>query len=400
MAHKTIRQREAAIDDRLNGLGICSLDLGGDSPPPPDPAIGQAAQMNAEVGREYLAWYKSKDAAEAPMRQEAGNVALDMANRQIATSKKQEGYADDTRAYELSTFRPLEQKIAADALGYDTPARREAESAQAMADVGTAGEAGRANLIREVQSRGGDVNSGNFTAGLAGMTGREAAVKAASGNQARKNVEAIAGAKLADAANLGRGIASTNATQTQLGLQAGNSGVANAQIPGQASNQQTAAYGGAAGTAIQGNSSAGNLMLGQYNAQNGATGNSDAAMGAVGSVVGAALPLIFSDKNLKKDRKKISGKASLDMVKRLPSNESWRYKKGSVADDGGKVHRGRMAQDVNRVMGDDAAPGGKMINLERMAAEGLSAIKEVAKGQKKVENRVLRLEDARRKKRA
>lgn len=393
MAHKTVRQRETAIDDRLNNLGVCSLDLGGGDAPAPDPLIGQAAQQNAEVGREYLQWYKAKDAAEAPMRQEATNVALDMARKQIAlsdkqlaTAAKQEGYADDTRAYELSTFRPLEKKIAADALGYDTAERRDSEASQAQADVGTAADAARGNMIREVQSRGGDVNSGNFTAGLASTGVRETALQASAGNTARKNVEAIGAAKLADAANLGRGIASTNATQTELGLraagagvQSGNSGVNNAQVPGNISAQQTAQYGGAAGTAIQGNSSAGNMMLGQYNATTNATGNNDAAMGAIGKVAGAAIPfLLASDKNIKKDIKKVKPEVSLAAVRKMPG-KSWKYKKGSIGDDGGKSHTGPMAQDVQKALGNATAPDGKKIDLISMMGHTVNAVKALDK---------------------
>lgn len=400
MAHKTVRQREAAIDDRLNNLGVCFLDMGDDQPAP-DPLIGQAAQQNAEVGREYLQWYKSKDAAEAPVRQEAAQLAMDMARKQIATSDKQSAMADDTRAYELSTFRPLEKKIAADALGYDTAARRDAEASQAQADVGTAADAARANMAREVTSRGGDVNSGNFTAGLASTGVRETALQASAGNTARKNVETIGAAKLADAANLGRGIASTNATQTQLGLQAGNSGVNNAQVPGQMSNQQTAAYGSAAGTAIQGNSSAGQMMLGQYNAMNKDDGG-NAILGAVGGIAGAYFggpagaaagakigsSLGSSDKNAKKDRKDVKPEVSLAAVRRLPV-QSWKYKPGAMADDGGKTHVGPMAQDVNLSLGDVAAPDGKRIDLISMNGHTINAVKALDK-------RLLRLEDAKR----
>lgn len=375
MAHKTIRQREAAIDDRLNNLGVCCIDMGSDAPAP-DPLIGQAAQQNAEVGREYLQWYKAKDAAEAPYRQDAAEIALDMARQQIATSKKQEGYADDTRAYELSTFRPLEKKIASDALGYDTAERRDSEASQAQADVGTAADAAKANMAREVTSRGGDVNSGNFTAGLSSMGVREAALKASAGNTARKNVEAIGAAKLADAANMGRNIATTNATQTQLGLQAGNSGVNNAQVPGNMSAQQTAQYGGAAGTAIQGNSSAGNMLLGQYNASNKDDGSAD-TMKTVGQIAGAAA-MFFSDEEMKDGVKPVKGEVSLAAVRKMPV-KSWKYKKGSAGDDGGKRHTGPMAQDAQEALGDATAPGGKKIDLISMMGHTVNAVKALDK---------------------
>lgn len=294
---KTVRQREDAIDARLEGLGICCFDMGGDSAPAPDPLIGQAAAANAQISKDALDYYRAKDAADKPFLDEAKTMALSQARTQAATAAKQEGYADETRKYELSTYRPLEQKIASQALGYDTPERRDAESAQAMADAGSALDANRTNTAREVASRGGDVNSGNFTMSLANAGVRGAAAQAAAGNQARKNVEAVGGAKLADAAALGRGIASTNATQTQLGLSAGNSAVNNAQVPGNISAQQGNQFAQGTGLAIQGNSAAGNLTLGKYNAKNEAdktaASSSNAAMGAMGSVAGMGLAAVI-----------------------------------------------------------------------------------------------------------
>lgn len=402
--HKTIRQREAAIDAGLEGIGICCLDLGGSSAPAPDPLIGQSALANAQISKDYLDWSKQIYAETAPQRAEATQIALDMARAQTKTATKQNEMADETYAYTKGTFRPLEQKMAADALGYDTATRRDAEAAQAQADVGTAADAGRATMLREIASRGGDINSGNVTASLANAKVREAAVKAGAGNQARKNVEAIGAAKLADAASLGRNIASTNATQTQLGLNAGNSATGNAASTGNITGQGAQIMQSGASTAIQGNASAGNLALGQYNAQTNATqaanSTSNALLGGLGQVAGSyagsnagsAAIRALSDKKMKKDRKPVSGKLSLAAIKKTPV-ESWKYKKGSAGDDGGKTHVGPMAQSVQKTMGNATAPGGKVIDLISMSGHQSAAIKELDK-------RLIRLEDAKSKKKA
>lgn len=344
--------------------------------PQVDPMVGQAAAANAAISKEMLDWYKAKDLEDKPVRDEARQMAMDQARAQIATAKKQEGYADDTRAYELSTFRPLEQKIAANAIGYDTAERRDAEAAQSQADVGTAADATRNNITRTVQSLGGDVNSGNFTAGLAGMGARETAMQAAAGNTARKNVEAIGAAKLADAANLGRGIASSNATQTQLGLQAGNSGVNNSQVPGNISAQQGSQMAQGAGLAMQGNSSAGNMMLGQFNAQNSGGGGDD-TLATVGKIAGTAA-MFMSDKNKKKDVKDAKPEISLAAVRKLPV-KSWKYKEGAATGDDGKRRTGPMAQDTRAAMGDKTAPGGKQIDLISMMGHTVNAVKALDK---------------------
>lgn len=386
--HKTIRQREAALDLRLQSLGMCNLDMGGDAPAP-DPNIGIAAANNAALGKEQLDWVKQIYGETAPQREEATKIALDQARTQVETAKKQNDMADETYAYTKETFRPLEQKIAADALGYDTAERRDAEAAQAQADIGSAGDATRATLAREVASRGGDVNSGNFTASLSNFGVREAAAKAGAGNQARKNVETVGAAKVADAAALGRGIASTNATQTQLGLQAGNSAVGNAQVPGNITNQQVAGMNSATQTAMNGNSSSGNLLLGQYNAQNSA-GNNDASMSTLGQLGGAAIASKslwgFSDKNMKKDRKPVKPSLSMAGIRKT-GIESWKYKKGSPGDDGGKTHTGGMAQNIRKNLGEGAAPGGKVVDMISLAGHTMNAIKDIDK-------RLMRLEDA------
>lgn len=389
--HKTVRQREEAIDQRLQTKGFCSLDLG-NSAPDPDPGIGLAAQQNAAIAKETLDYYKQKDADMKPYTDKAIQMALDQAQIQTETAKKQNAMADETYQYTKDTFRPLEQKIAADAMGYDTAERRDSEAAQAQADIGSAGDAMRTTLARDVASRGGDVNSGNFTAALANAGVREAAAKAGSGNLARKNVETVGAAKVADAANLGRGIASTNATQTQLGLQAGNSAVGNAQVPGQIGLSQSAAMNGAAGTAIQGNSSSGNLLLGQYQAQN-AANNSSSGLGALGNVAGQfagsgegskLLAGWMSDKDKKKDRKPVSGEVALSMVKKMPV-ESWRYKKGQA--DGG-AHIGPMAQSVQKAAGDGVAPGGKMIDPISMNGLTLASVQHIDKRLSKLEKKL------------
>lgn len=382
--HKTIRQREAALDLRLQSLGICNLDMGGDAPAP-DPNIGIAAANNAALGKEQLEWVKQIYGETAPQREEATKIALDQARTQVETAKKQNDMADETYAYTKETFRPLEQKIAADALGYDTAERRDAEAAQAQADIGSAGDATRATLAREVASRGGDVNSGNFTASLANFGVREAAAKAGAGNTARKNVEAVGAAKVADAAALGRGIASTNATQTQLGLQAGNSAVGNAQVPGNITNQQVAGMNSATQTAMNGNSSSGNLLLGQYNAQNSASNKTSLGDIAALGQAGAAL-FALSDKKQKTGRKKVKPSLSMDGIRKT-TVESWKYKNSSPANDGGRRHTGAMAQSIRKNLGDDTAPGGKVVDLISLSGHQMNAIKDLDK-------RLMRLEDA------
>lgn len=367
------------------GGAILLSELGGDAPAP-DPNIGLSAQANAKVAADTLQWYKDKDVENKPFRDEATQIALSQARAQAGTAAEQRTRDNETYAYTKDTFRPLEQKIASDAMGYDTQARRDAEAAQVQADIGTATDAARENMARDVQSRGGDVNSGNYTASLANMAVREAAAKAGAGNQARKNVETVGAAKLADAANLGRGIATSNATTTQLGLNAGNSATGNAQVPLNIDATRGAQYAQGANTAISGNQSSANILLGQYNAQTNAEAQANSTMnallGAGGQAAGAYLAR--SDKNSKKDKKPASGKKAMDAV-RLTDVKNWRYKKGAVAGDDGEQHTGPMAQDVRKNMGEATAPGGKVIDLVSMNGITLAAVKDIDKRLQRLE---------------
>lgn len=290
--------------------------------------------------------------------------------------------ADFYETYDKN-FAPINEKIATDALGYDTPARRDAAAAQAQADVGTAGDAGRATLAREVQSRGGDVNSGNYIAGLNQMSVAEAAQKAAAGNVARRQVEDTGVARLTNAANLGQTINNQGAQQIQLGQISGNSAVTNAQVPvANEMNRITAennTYNQGAQIRLGANNQ-GATIQGQKKQEESPFGG---FLQGAGGVLGGFL----SDENQKTGKQPVSGKKAMQAV-RLTDVKRWRYKKGSPADDGGREHVGPMAQDVKKHMGEDVAPGGKMIDAISLHGITLAAAKNLDRRLSKVERKL------------
>jgi hypothetical protein len=376
--HRTLRQREAALDGCLGKL-TCSLDMGGDSPDP-DPMVGQAAAMNAEVAKDAWGYYKDLDQKYEPYRQEAIKAALEQSKIQAATAAKQNQQADEAYQFTKNLYRPAEEKLVAAAMGFDTPERREQEAGQAMADVGSQVDLARASTVRELADRGVDASSGNAAVALSRMALGEGAAKAAAGNTARKNVEAVGRAQLADVAALGRGMATQNATATQLGLQAGNSSVGNAQVPLNVGAQQGSQYAQGAGVTMQGYTNAGNIGVQQYNAQKPA--DNSGMWGALGSVAGSAL-MAFSDEDMKEGIKPASDEEALDAVRATPV-EQWSYKDGTPASDGGKKHIGPMAQKVAASMGMEVAPGGKTIDLVSMNGIVLGAVRALDKKLSKV----------------
>ena len=79
----------------------------------------------------------------------------------------------------------------------------------------------------------------------------------------------------------------------------------------------------------------------------------------------------------------------LKEVDAVPVDEGWEYdpEKGGP-DDGGVPHDGPMAADVQRVMGDDVAPGGRMIDLVSMNGKTMGAVQELSKRVKRIEARM------------
>jgi hypothetical protein len=357
--------------------------------------MNAAALAQADMSKEQLAWAKEIYAQTAPDRAAAVTRANAVSDAQMTALNKQTALTDDYANYNKTTFRPLEQGIVRDAATFDSEANQAKAAGLALADVNQGFSSAREQNTRAMSRMGVNPSSGRSLA-MGNQTAiAQAAAQAGAMTKARSDTQLQGYARKMDAANMGRGLASSQATSAGVALSQGNSAVANGMQSGNINAQgnqiMTQGYAGAQSGMAGAGSTYGNIASIEQKA-----GDNSAIWGALGGVAGAYLGKP-SDKNIKNSRKKISGKASLDQIKNLPSNESWRYNKGSIADDGGKTHQGHMAQDVNRVMGEKAAPGGKVINLEVMASAGLAAIKEVAKGQQKLHKRLTTLENSRRK---
>jgi hypothetical protein len=261
------------------------------SPPQQDPAVGQAAQANAEVSREALAfskeqWEEGKERRDWEF--ETAKTSTDFALRSL---EKQEGISDDYYKYLTDTFWPLEKDIVGQAQAYDTPERREEEAGRAAGEVRTQFGVTRAQSEREAGRYGVSPNQLNARYGVE-MDAAEAAAAGKASNDARRTVEQIGFARKMDAASLGRNLPSSQATAAQIGLQSGNAATGNAMASGASSRADAALNLSGYGTAISGNTAAGNLLNSQYNAnlQGWGVGQQAAAAQAAGTgqMVGTA----------------------------------------------------------------------------------------------------------------
>lgn len=446
--------------------------------PKPDPAIGQAAASNVALGKDWLDFSKQQWEAGNVRQDDYDKLIKNVVDQQVQTQDKANLWGQQDRdlgqagkaqydqlagqAGELGSkyeaalngigatyggkageqfdfaktqqdryktqFAPIEDKLAKDAMSWDSQERLDAESAKAKADVlSGAAQQQQANQ-RNLTSMGVNPNSGRFAAagsadaintalgsagaqnvtrdnirsqgiqlrGQAAQIGQQVQANASGANalglqatQGQQNAQqAASGAATAGITQAGQlkgaglGAAGVGYQGLGVGLTAGNSAVGN-QGAGQASfNANNAAMGAGYSGAIGANTSAGGILNNQYgnqinayNAQNSASNSSAAGIGSL--VTGAAnLGLkaygmgMFSSKDYKTDKKPVAG--ALAALNGMPV-ESWKYKDG-IADEG--EHIGPYAEDFQAATGKG---DGKTIPVVDAIGVTMKAVQELSK---------------------
>lgn len=260
------------------------------APPPPDykpvaDASKEAAQIQAKVAREQLAWAREQYKRDRQILNPIVKSAMERMNR-----NDRNAMADRAR-YER-TFQPLEDQLAQDATDFASPERQRDEMGRAQATVAQQFDASRKAAIQNLESFGVDPSSTRFAALDAGSRAAEAASKAAAGNNARAQTEAMGRAMRSEAINVGRGYPGQIAGTYGTALQSGQQG-ANTQLAGTASGANTMGtapqYYGLSNQAI---GNWGNMLTQGYNAQMAqynANQNSSSGLGSLfGGLLGAA----------------------------------------------------------------------------------------------------------------
>lgn len=350
--------------------------------------MNRAAEANAAIAKEALDFYKQEYEATRPQREASQARANEVSDAQLEATKLQNQITQEYADYQKNTFRPLEQQLVDEAKQFDTPQRRQQAAQEATADVELAMADNQQALQRNVARMGGAVSSNQALAmaGDAALAG--AKMKAGAANTARRNVETVGYARMADAANLGRNLASNQATSASVALQQGNSSVANSGVANTTGMSGASLMGQGFQTGIQGNQSAANIY-GQV-AQMQQQESSDLMGGLAGLGMAGAKLWAASDETIKSGTGKKANTASmLKAIEDTPVEDGWHYDpdKGGP-DDGGKKHTGPMAQKVRATMGEAVAPGGKVIDLVSMNGKMMGAVQELSKRLKKVEQAV------------
>ncbi len=356
---------------------MCYYGKGGGRAPAPDPAIGQAAQANVELGKSWLEFAKEQF-AEGNERQVATDALnTKVVNQQLATQDQANTWAQQDRARTLGTFQPVEDAFVKTAQEYDTPEKQAAAAAAAKADVMASTAVQQQAQQRQMASMGIDPTSGRF-AGITRANDTNTALAAAGAqNNARQIVRDKGLALKADAINMGKGLASSTAAAYGIGTNAGNSAVGN----NASANAQFNANGNVMAQGFNGNiganNSAGSILsnlygnqLSAWSAQQQANATSAGGLGSlVGTLgVGAMKYGLISDARLK---------TNIIEVGKLHNGiplYTYEFKPEYQDELGHGLQFGVMAQDVEKVIPEAVSEwrdGFKMVDYGKVLNHGV-----------------------------
>jgi len=359
---------------------------------PDTSGMNAAAQANADIAREALAFYKGIYASDIRPAQEKQQALADrLVDDYLDTSATQKQFAADQNAYYKETFQPVERQMVRDAMEYDSDANVKRVSGEAAANVNQQFSNARGQSARLAGRYG--LASTAFS-GPQGASERAQALGAAGAATGAANAVRDKGIALrAGASNFGRNMPNT-ASNFYAGSNASNSAAfGTGQTAMNSIGQNAAIVGQGFNTAISGNNSAGSLygQAAQLSSQD------SGLMGALGGIAGqfagssagsSMIAAALSDETKKKDIKPVDDEQALAAVKDTPVS-SWKYKDGQ--GDGGS-HVGPMAQHVQKNMGEQAAPGGKMVDLISLNGVNMAATAALAR---KVDKLTKKVEGAR-----
>jgi len=363
------------------------------------PAVNGPSLVNeqAQIGRDALDWSKQIYADQAPDRLGAARRDQTIADSQVGQMNFANDQARELDAYSKTTFRPVEASLVQDAQTFDSPERRMAAASAAAADVNMSTDSARRAADRALGRSGVMPGTAKAMALQQDMATAQGRAVGGAMTGATRFTEQQGHTRMQDAAALGRGLLPIQAGQQSLAAGAGNAAVASgnsalgATMAGNAGVQQ------GFNTAQQGIGGAGNLFNSQAQIANQTTqtklnkkGQTMDAIGGIASTLAKNVNWgktadfvgsLFSDINVKSGTgKMLSGEKAVRQIEATPVHEGWEYDpaKGGP-DDGGMPHDGPMAQDVQRNMGDDVAPGGKVIDIVSMNGRMMAAIQQLSK---------------------
>lgn len=268
--------------------GGMTLEGGGGGNSQASASQNLATMMQMQTTQDQLNWAKEVYAQEAPQREATTALANQVSQAQLDQMRQQTAIAAQAQQDYNEIYRPIEQRLASEAENYDTPEKRAAASAEAVASVEKNLAQQRGSTMREMERAGVDPSSGKVADMQTSLDLNAAKLKAGAGNAASKAVETIGYARRMDAASLGRGIASSQGTNAALASTLGSQSVGSSAQGIAAAQSGNAGMQAAYGNAIQGYGAAansyGNMASAQQQAAASRSASAAAGVGAVATV--------------------------------------------------------------------------------------------------------------------
>jgi hypothetical protein len=188
-------------------------------------------------------------------------------DKYFASMDKQEAFADKQNAYYDSTFKPIEQQSARDAMDYDSSANIAKRSGIAGANVEQQYSQAQQENSRNLSRFGVNPNSSAFAATNERLMRDKALAKSGAQTGAAFDTMDKGIALRAGAANFGRNMPNTAAAYYGNANNAGGQAMGASTQMNSTALSNSSVMGTGFNTGISGNSSSGNLMLGEFGAR-------------------------------------------------------------------------------------------------------------------------------------
>jgi hypothetical protein len=345
--------------------------MGSKGAPPPDyeplaQASKEAAEIQAGLGREQLAFAREQYDRSAP-------ILEGIANQQMAAQSEQMDQARDYYNYQRDTFRPVERGLVADAQRFNTEDYRNQLASQASADAGLAFSQNQRMNQRAMGSMGVNPNSGRF-AGMQNASNLALSAQRANAmTNSRTQADQMGYARKLDAVGMGRGLAGASAAAYGGASGAGSMAGQNAQSAGQNYMGNMAIGAGTIGNGQQMQlGGLGNILNNQTSSYINTSGSFLGDVGAIAGAGASAYATSGSDRRIKDNVVEVG----VDQRTALPLYE-FNYK--PEFGDPTIRYRGVMADEVELSYPDavvDTDAGFKAVNYGMLGIE----FKEVTHG--------------------
>lgn len=278
----SLLQKNPQLFGTLGATGIAALAAG--KPGKVDPRVSPAIDQIKAISGKQLGMADESYAANKALLAEFSPLLRQQLQQSIAAQGKSNARADDVWSNYVTNFLPVQNKLASDALGFDTAQRRTAAQQEAEGLVASNFQTQREQMAQA--QMGQQVGSDASAANEAALRIAEAKARAGAGTAARADVE-NRGLQLVDnAARVGMQLPGLSTQQSALGLQQGQQVQNNVQSVANLTNLPTTAAAPLYTNALNGALSTANAGIGLTGANNGVY-NAKAEL--VGDLLGAGL---------------------------------------------------------------------------------------------------------------